>query len=62
MKYKCIYYNTSGSQDVDRAANFSFYRKSEAIASMNSWIQRSPASHQGYIWDGTEWVWYYNVP
>ena len=62
MRYKCIYYNTSGASDVDRAANFTFFTKSEAIASMNSWVEKSPSNHQGYVWDGTEWTWYYNIP
>lgn len=59
MKYKCIYYNNDATSDTDRAANFSFYRKSEAIASMESWLSRAQ-NHQGYLWDGTRWEWYYN--
>jgi len=53
MKFKVILYNNTSTQDVDKAAQFSFYTLTGAQSCAASWIET--VEHRAYLYDGNTW-------
>lgn len=57
MNYKVLLFNGEDATQVDKAGNFEFYTKDEAIECCTRWSGIA-TPYLSYLWDGLTWTLY----